>query len=88
MLYSHSVSKNAYFLCYFCNSEVTMDELKQVDLQLEARNSEDREFLLDNLPQSNNPRISPYAHQSAFEYEILNICWTCFTKAEKQFLNE
>ena len=65
-----------------------MDELKDVDLQLEAWNSEEREFILDNLPLTNNPRIFPYAHLSTFDYEILNICVACFNEAEKQYLNK
>ena len=84
----HSNSKKVIYHCFYCNAEVTMRELKEVDLHLEGWNSEDRELLLDFLPLANNFRIAPYVHQSTFDFDILNLCRACFKEAEKQYLNE
>jgi len=60
--------------CYYCGKTVEEKELLRVDQVLGEMEGEEREFLLDDLPQSDNPREQPFVHKSDLGYDVLNIC--------------
>ncbi len=77
--------KRRYF-CFFCNSQVKLSELKNIDSKLKEIQSEYQELILDYLPQSNNPREKPFIHKSDYGYDVLNICHKCFKKAYNDYI--
>ena len=75
------------FICFYCTAAVNVEDLIKVDKNLKKMDPETQEFLLDNLPNSNKPRHSPFIHKSDLGYDVLNICFNCFKRAQKE-LNE
>ena len=70
--------------CYYCSDTINLGELLEIDEKLKRMNPENHEFLLDNLPNSNNSRKSPFIHECDLEYDVLNICKECFKKARNE----
>lgn len=60
--------------CFYCGDTVSIGEAIQSDNEFARMEGEDREFLLDSLPKSNNPRKAPFVHKSDFGFDVLNIC--------------
>ena len=70
--------------CYYCNGTINLEELLKIDEKLKRMDPENQEFLLDNLPSSNNPREPPFIHNCDLGYDVLNICIECFKKARNK----
>lgn len=82
------LSKNSYnanYRCFYCKGKVKLDELQQVDQKLKHLESEEYEFLIDELPESTIPRQKPYIHSSDLGYDVLNLCLKCFIEAKEEF---
>lgn len=75
--------KVSIFNCFYCVEAVSVEDLMKIDKKLKKMDPETHEFLLDNLPNSNNPRQTPFVHESDLGYNVLNICFNCFKRAEK-----
>lgn len=73
--------------CYYCSETVNLEELLKIDEKLKRMDPENQEFLLDNLPSSNNPRDSPFIHECDLGYDVLNICIECFKNARNKYQN-
>ena len=76
--------KISRYNCYYCNETVNLEEILKIDEKLKRMDPENQEFLLDNLPSSNNPRDSPFIHECDLGYDVLNICIECFKKARNK----
>ena len=76
--------KSSGYNCYYCNETINLEELLKIDGKLKRMNSENQEFLLDNLPSSNNPREAPFIHKCDLGYDVLNICIECFKNAQNK----
>lgn len=76
--------KSSGYNCYYCNETINLEELLRIDENLKRMNPENQEFLLDNLPSSNNPRKAPFIHKCDLGYDVLNICIECFKKAHNK----
>ena len=73
--------KNSFYKCYYCNETINLEDLLIIDEKLKTMAPENHEFLLDNLPRSNNSREDPFIHKCDLGYDVLNICKECFKKA-------
>lgn len=62
------------YRCYYCGEPVSIGELIQTDQIISNMEGEEREFFMDSLPKSNNPRKAPYVHKSNLGYNVLNMC--------------
>ena len=62
------------YRCYYGGESVSIGELIRTDQILANMDGEEREFLMDSLPKSNNPRKAPYVHKSNLGYDVLNLC--------------
>ncbi len=78
------MDKSSEYNCYYCNETINLEELLKIDEKLKRIDPEDQEFLLDNLPSSNNPRERPFIHMSDLGYDVLNICRECFENAKNK----
>ncbi len=76
--------KSSGYNCYYCNETINLEELFKIDEKLKRMNSENQEFLLDNLPSSNNSREAPFIHKCDLGYDVLNICIECFKNAQNK----
>jgi len=76
--------KSSVYNCYYCNEIINLEELLKIDDKLKRMDPENQEFLLDNLPSSNNPREAPFIHKCDLGYDVLNICLDCFKKARNK----
>ena len=76
--------KSSNYSCYYCNETINLEELLKIDEKLKGMNSENHEYLLDNLPSSENIRESPFIHNCDLEYDVLNICIECFKNAQNK----
>ena len=74
--------RNSGYNCYYCNESINLEELLKIDEKLKRIDSENQEFLIDNLPSSNNPREAPFIHICDLGYDVLNICIKCFKNAQ------
>ena len=79
--------KSSVYNCYYCNEPINLEELIKIDEKLKKIESENQEFLLDNLPSSSNPREAPFIHNCDLGYDVLNICIECFKKARNKLHN-
>jgi len=70
------------YKCYYCGKKSNLEELIKVDQELKRMDSEDHEFLLDNLPISKNSRDPPFIHMADLGYKVLNICRNCYEQAK------
>lgn len=73
--------------CYYCSETVNLEEILKIDEKLKRMDPEKQEFLLDNLPSSNNPRETPFIHNCDLGYDVLNICIECFKNARNKYQN-
>lgn len=58
---------------FYTGKPVGIGELMRVDQTLANMSEDDREWIMDSLPQSKNPRKAPYIHKSNLGYNVLNI---------------
>ena len=77
-------NKSSNYSCYYCNETINLEEVLKIDEKFKRMNSENHEFLLDNLPSSNNPREAPFIHKCDLGYDVLNICIECFKDAQNK----
>ena len=75
---------SSLFKSFYSGSSVTKSELLQVDKMMGKMDSEDREYLMDELPKSKNPRKKPFVHMSDLGYDVLNMSKYDFKKAEEK----
>jgi hypothetical protein len=74
--------KHAEYKCFYCGKVVSLPELLGVDDTSANMDEEELEFIYDELPKNNNPRVAPYLHKPVDkEYPILNICRYCISHA-------
>ena len=78
------IHENSEYSCYYCNETINLGEILEIDEKLKEMNPEDHEFLLDDLPNSTNPRESPYIHKCDLGYDVLNICNECFNRVKNK----
>jgi len=76
--------KTLVYTCYYCNETINLEELLKIDEKLKRMDPENHEFLLDNLPSSNNSREAPFIHKCDLGYDVLNICIECFKSARNK----
>ena len=76
--------KSSSYNCYYCNESINLEGLLKIDEKLKKMDPENQEFLLDNLPNSNNPRESPFIHKCDLGYDVLNICLECYKNAKNK----
>ena len=76
--------RSSNYSCYYCNETINLEEVLKIDEKFKRMNSENHEFLLDNLPSSNNPREAPFIHKCDLGYDVLNICIECFKDAQNK----
>ncbi len=81
-------NKPKVYYCFNCNGQVILEDLLEIDKKLGKLNPEDHEFLLDELPNSNNPRRFPFIHKCNLGYDVLNICKSCFKNAYNKLFEE
>jgi len=74
--------------CIYCQKEVSLDELLQVELKIKEMDSEEMEYVWDqfNEPSMELRKIEKYSHMSEFGYPVLNVYMDCFQKALKKYL--
>jgi len=64
--------------CFYCNKEVELTELIEVDKILSKLNTDNYEHVMDHLDApKDKPRIKPSIHYSKeVNFDVLNICKT------------
>lgn len=69
--------------CVYCEKEIGLEELLQVDLSVKNMDSEEAEFIWDQLPEVplNKRKIEKFLHMSDLGYKVLNICMECYQGA-------
>ena len=74
-------------MCVYCEKEIGLEELIQVDLSVKNIESEKAEFIWDQLP--NTPLLKrkqdKFLHMTDLGYKVLNICKECYQKALKKY---
>ena len=73
--------------CIYCGKKVKINKLLQVDLSVKNMDSEEVEFIWDQLPEIplDKRKIEKFLHMSDLGYKILNICMDCYQKALKKY---
>ena len=80
-------NNNKNLQCVYCKKKVTLNELLQVDLLTQNRDSEETEFIWDQLPNISleERKNEKFLHMSNLGYKVLNVCMECYQKAIKKF---
>ena len=73
--------------CIYCGKNVDISELLQVDLSVKNMDSEEVEFIWDQLPEIplDKRKIEKFLHISDLGYKVLNISMDCYQKALKKY---
>lgn len=84
-----SKNENENLECAFCKKKTELKELLQVDLIVQDRDSEEMEFIWDQLPDISleERKNEKYIHMSDLGYKILNVCMECYQNAFKNYQN-
>lgn len=74
-------NQNQEYRCYYCDEKISLNELIEIDLTIKELDSEDLEFIYDELGEKSKPKVPPYIHLTDLDYNILNICKSCWNQA-------
>ena len=69
--------------CVYCGKKVKINELLQVDLSVKNMDSEQAEFIWDQLPKigMDKRNIKKFSHMTDLGFKVLNVCMDCYQKA-------
>ena len=71
--------------CAFCKKKVRLKQLLQVDSLVKNTDSEEAEFIWDQLPNISfeERKKENITHMSDLGYKVLNVCMKCYKKANE-----
>ena len=81
------LDSNIKHKCWICGKVVELAELQSVDEETSDLREEDWELVQDEFPKTKNPQKNPYVH-NVNNYEILNICESCFSNSYKKMIKK
>lgn len=75
--------------CIYCQKEIKLNELLQVDSTVKEMDSEEMEYIWDQFGEASiEARKSPmYSHMTDLGFLVLNVCMDCYQKALKKYQN-
>ncbi len=67
----------------FCKKKTDLNQLLQVDFLVQDINSEELEFIWDQLPDISmeERKNEKFSHITDLGYKVLNVCMKCYQKA-------
>ena len=68
------------YRCYYCNVDVDLAELEQVEEEIRELGDETVELVYDHLPKSEFEKKPPYTHITERGVEVLNLCLDCWNR--------
>ena len=75
--------------CIYCKKKVGLKELVEMDSIIRDLDSEEAEFIWDQLPEiaMDERDQDKFLHMSDLGYKVLNVCMDCYQKAVKKYQN-